>query len=204
MRDKSTSDLTKAIRSPGDEQYVLDRTRKVLSLYYEPDMSDRDRAEMMEEFRKALGPLPKWAVAGAFDDWVQQHRRRPSPGELVTLARKRMAPIQDEMQHRANEARRQREDEQARQRPTPSPEAAEEIMRRAGFTPERMAAIDKHPMATSFAEAEAGKGKRTPHWTETCAPDDPRLGQLKAEREANPLIQAALRDQKKAQEKADV
>lgn len=195
VRDRSTSDLTTAIRSPGDEQYVLDRTRKVLSLYYEPDMSDRDRAEMMEEFRKALGSLPKWAVAGAFDDWVKQHRRRPSPGELVVLANKRMAPFRDELDDRAKAFQRQQEDEDFRKRNTPSPEAATEIMMRAGFTPERMQALGKAPMATSFQEAvDHEESKRQPHWTETCAPDDPRLEALKRERDENPLIQAARRD----------
>lgn len=198
VRDKSTSDLTTAIRSPGDEAYVLERTRNVLSLYFEQDMSPRDRAEMIEEFRKALGSLPRWAVAGAFDDWVKQHRRRPSPGELVTLARKRMQPFHDELAYRQKQAERQREDQEATRRATPSPEAAQEIMHRAGFTPERMAAIDKAPMARSFAEAEAGKGKRVPHWTEGCAPDDPRLEQLNKARDENPLIQAARRDAIKA------
>lgn len=146
LREKSSEALTQAIRSPGDEAYTLDRTRTVLSLYYERDMTAQARAEMFEEFRKALRSFPKWAVARAFDDWVRQHNRRPSPGEIAILAKSHMKPLFDELD------RRKPPEEQIKN--VVSHEAAGAILDKAGFTAQRFGAMRKNPMATTFAEAE--------------------------------------------------
>ena len=146
LREKSSADLTQAIHSPGDEAYALDRARTVLSLYYEPDMTAEARAEMLEEFRKALRPYPKWTVARAFDDWVRQHKRRPSPGEIAILAKGHIKPLTDELE------RRTPPEEPIRS--VIDKDSASEILKRAGFTPRRFKAMQANRMATTFDEAE--------------------------------------------------
>lgn len=187
VRERSTSDLMKAIHSPADEQYILDRTRLVLRLYYEPEMSDRDRAELYEEYRKALRKYPKWAVAKAYDSWVSQHNRRPSPGEIAVLAKKHMEPFVEEIRWRREEEQRRQEWERDKRASTPTPEEAQAIMDMAGFTPERIDAIKRAPMATSFESAEETP-ERPRHWSETCGPDDPRWEHLNKSRSENMLM----------------
>ena len=97
---KSTSALTQAIHSAGDDAYTLDRTRTCLKLYYDPDMSAADRADMMDSYRKALSSRPKWAVAKAFDEWERTGTRRPSPADLDKLAGKAMQVLTDEIARR--------------------------------------------------------------------------------------------------------
>lgn len=193
MREKSTLDLTRAIRSQVDEQYILDRTRGCLRLYYEPEMQPEEKAAMIEEYRKALAKFPKWAVAGAFDDWIARHHRRPSPGELAMLAKGRMEPITSELARREKAEREQREYKQSLAAARPSPEQAKEILERAGFTPSRISAVQRAPMATTFDDAEelANRGSKLPHWSETADPDGPEMQALRKGRDENPLIQAA-------------
>ena len=63
-------------------------------------MIPADRAAMIEEFGKALRRFPKWAVAGAFDDWMAEQRRRPSPGDIAALAAKRVQRLTTELTER--------------------------------------------------------------------------------------------------------
>lgn len=63
-------------------------------------MVPADRAAMIEEFGKALRSFPKWAVVGAFDDWMATARRRPAPGDIVALASKRVQRLTTEIAER--------------------------------------------------------------------------------------------------------
>lgn len=128
LREKSTEDLIRAIHSPGDEVCTLDRARTILSLYWEPDLSPQDRAQMLDEFWLALRQYPRWATTRAFDEWARTRTRRPSPGEIAILAAKELKRLTDEV-----EARKPRQTEPERREPKVTAEAAERIMREHGF-----------------------------------------------------------------------
>jgi hypothetical protein len=186
LRDRSNADLTQAILSAGDEAYVLDRARVVLKLYYDPAMDDMDRADMLEEFRKALSNLPKWAVAKGFDEWARTMSRRPSPAEIAILAQRALKSIADELADRVKM--------DAPPSSPPDPRSDEEkaranrIMQLAGFTPKRFEAVCSRPLASSEAELYDERSNHRPHWTETVAPDSPEMEQLRRARAANPLM----------------
>lgn len=182
LREKSTEALTQAIHSPGDEAYAMERARVCLSCFYEADMSPEDKAAMIDEFGKALRSFPKWAVAGAFDDWMAQHHRRPSPGEIVMLTKSRVKRFTDELRYR------QPPEEPARE--PVDKDAAAEILARAGFDKRRTEAVQSKRMARDEAELYAeDNAERPAHWTETAAPDDPRHEELRKARAENKLIQ---------------
>lgn len=193
LREKSNLELTTAIHSPHDPGRTLDRVNKVLGLYYEPGFDMETRAGLREEFVRALSSFPDWAVQRAFDDWVRSMQRRPSPGEIVILVGQHMKPITDEI------ARRRKDEAEAQQmqarRPTPpDPEAARQIMQRAGFTPQRIEAIRRAPMAMTFAEAEdIASAPKKPHWTETADPNGADMAALRAARANNPLMAAGMK-----------
>jgi len=191
LRDRSNADLTQAIRSPGDEAYVLDRARVVLKLYYDPAMDDLDRADMLDEFRKALSHMPKWAVAKGFDEWARTMSRRPSPAEIAILAQRAIRSIADELADRVKmnapaslPPEPRSDDEKAR---------ASRIMEMAGFTPKRIDAVRSRPMARSDAELYDENKEHRPHWTETVAPDSAEMEQLRAARAANPLMAMGMK-----------
>lgn len=143
---------------------------------------------MIDEFGKALRNFPKWAVAGAFDDWMIQHKRRPSPGEIAILASARMRKITDEIAARQKLAE---PEEPAPVRTEVDRELAKQIAERAGFTPKRIEAVRRMPMATNVAELEHPASAR-PHWSEIADPDGPEMEALRAARLANPLMRKAM------------
>lgn len=196
VREKSTADLTQAIHSPGDEAYVLDRTRICLKAFYEPDMSHEDRAAVMDEFARALRGYPRWAVSRGFDGWMKSGTRRPSPGDIVILAGRAMQEITDELKRRERIAEQQAEDNAP---PRCSADMSARLMAQAGFTPKRLEAVRKSPMALTFADAEAvADAPPKPHWTETVTADSPAMEQLRRARAANPMMRAAMENARRA------
>lgn len=196
LREKSTEDLIQAIHSEGDEAFALGRARVTLKLYFERDMSDLDRAEMLEEFGRALRGLPRWAVSQAFDRWNREQRRRPAPGDIVDLAKQAIRRITDELADRRREA-----DRAALPAPETDPEEraamaerAKRIIEEAGFTAKRLAIVQRFPTARTIEEAVAKHETDRQHWTEAVAPDGPEMAALRAARAANPLMMAAKDD----------
>lgn len=189
VREKSSQALTSAIHSPSDRAETLERARRVLSLFYEPDLSPHDRAAMLEEFADALAAYPEWAMHRAFDAWVKQHKRRPSPGEIVILAQAEIRPLTDELKQREPREPRLGLDDQR-----VTPEAAAEILAKAGFTPRRMHQVRAAPRTcASLDEAEAwSQGEHPGQAAKAQLSDDsPEVQRVRAE---NPLMQAARRD----------
>lgn len=193
LRERSSADLIQAIHSPGDEAYVLDRARICLKAFYDPEMSDIDRAELLEEFGRALRALPRWAVSRAFDNWMRCRTRRPSPADINIEAKLAIKDLTDELD------RRKRISEPPEpQAPRVDGAAATEIMARAGFTPQRIEAIRRAPMASTFSEAIARTDAQpAPHWSETADPDGPEIRALRRAREGNKLVQEARADQRR-------
>jgi len=192
LRARSSQDLTQAIRLPTAAElpdhraFTANRARVCLKLFYDPDMDAADRAEMLDNFAKALSGYPRWAVSKGFDDWERTMQRRPSPAEIGILASRAVKEITDELRRRQPPA-------QPPSYPSPdrqpiSAEAANEILARAGFGPDRTLAVKRFPMAGTIEEAEEGVKVRKAHWSDTAAPDDPAWRQLRASRAASGLV----------------
>lgn len=170
-----------------------------MKLFYDPDMSDMDRAEMLEEFGRALKHLPKWAVSQAFDRWNREQRRRPSPADIVALAGQALRRVTDELAER-----RRVEAPPALSAPVRadlSPEAraamaerSQRIIEEAGFTARRLDLLSRAPTARSDEEAEARTAAFSRHWTEGAAPDSPAMKALHRARATNEIVQAARAD----------
>lgn len=208
VREKSTSDLTRAIHSPGDkteiDATILDRANTAINLGYVPDWSPEERARVLDEYRKALRNFPLWAIHAAFDTASRTMVRRASPGEMVILAQRAIKPITDELADRRRKHEQQQEDERARRAAMPSPEEAQRILHSAGFTPKRIDAVRKNRTALSLDEAElATERPKSQHWTETADPDGQAMQTLRKARDDNPMIRAAREAQRNRQPKGD-
>jgi len=194
LTERSTEDLTQAILLPGDEPYVLERARVCLKAFYDPGMDDRDRAALLDEFARALRNVPRWAVAKGFDAWMRTRTRRPSPAEINIEAQAAIRELTDELAHRKRMA-----EPEAPPPPRVDAETAARTLQQHGFTPKRMEAIRKAPMASTFAEALArSEEPPRPHWTETADPDGPAMRALRAARDTNPIVQEARAQQRRA------
>ncbi len=69
---------------------------------------------------------------------------------------------------------------------------AQRIMANAGFNVRRAMVLRKVLTARSMEEAERIFAQpQKPHWTETEAPDSPKMAAFHSERDSNPLVQAA-------------
>lgn len=168
----------KVIRLPGCDEYILNRARDVLKLYYDPQMSDIDRSAMLDEYKKALHDLPKWSVAHGFDEWVKARHHRPPPGAIRDLANKELKRYSDVIESRR---KMQEASEPDIEHPRPDPDRTKEILNDAGYTPERNAMLKSKPMAMTIEELDAPIVKRL-HWTETADPDGPQMQALREER----------------------
>lgn len=200
LRERSTVDLTRAIRLPADEEYVLNRTRATLKLFYDPGMDNVDRAAMLDEFRRALASFPRWAVAKGFDEWARTMSRRPSPAEIAILASRAIKNITDELTHRAKSTAPPPPPEPEPDRKPATADRTAQILAEAGFTPRRFEQTRFHRMAGSQAELDRDlTAPPRPHWTEGRTPDDPEMIALRAARDSNPLI----RESREAQAKAE-
>ncbi len=167
------------IHSPGCLASVLKRTGNVIGLYYEPERDAQEKADAIDEFGKVLKDYPKWAVSAAFDNWTRTRTRRPSPAEIAILAEDALKPFYAEI--------KRRNPEEEPTNPVVSQDAAERICQQAGFTPKRLASLNRNPMATTFEEAETARPKNE-HWSKTATPDDPRWKILQESRAKNPLM----------------
>lgn len=171
-----------AIRSPeGDaladlDAYIIERTNAVLnSCGFIPDWTAQERANVLGEYRRALRTFPKWAVIRAFDNWVRSNsHRRPTPGEIVILAGREIQPITTEIEAR-RQAERERQDAADRwERGIPTKDEADAICRSLGFTPRRLQAVSKRPMAATVDELYAQQQQgRARHWSEDLPPGHP-------------------------------
>lgn len=110
---------------------------------------------MRQSFLTALEPFPLWAILRAFDAWERQHRRRPSPAEIVALAKGEVEPYARVYDDRRRQEQAQAEYQRSLMRKPVDRRAASEIMELAGFTPKRIEAVKAARMANTFSEAEA-------------------------------------------------
>ncbi|MDZ7904938.1 MAG: hypothetical protein U5N55_03570, partial [Cypionkella sp.] len=158
----------------------MERARVCLKLYFDPDMSDLDRAEMYEAFGRVLGNLPRWAVSKGYDAWEKSGTRRPSPAEILILAERAIKELTDEVARRG--AAKQSEPDRECERVSPS--VAAEILASAGFGEDRTNLVKRFPMAGSVDEVHQA-AKPSPHWSETAAPNDPRWEALRKSRKSS-------------------
>ena len=161
-------------------EWLTGRVMVLLSHFY---IQETDPAVVMAQaadWFDTLWDVPQAAVEMACRDYLRSGpRRRPSPGDIRNMA----------VKHLPKPSRKNADDLMLdgppRERADPSAAAA--IMAAAGFTPKRMTAIARAPMALSFAEAETvAERPRVPHWTETASAS--QLARLEAIRWADPAI----------------
>lgn len=200
LRAQSTSTLQAAIRGNTQDATaraeILRMANTTLALYFDPDLDPETKAGIRQAFVVALCDKPLWAVTRAFDAWVKTMQRRPSPGEIGILADRELRPMTDELARRQRDQHEREEAERQRRDAVVSKDAAAQIMARAGFTPGRMAAVARAPMALTFAEAERiSEAPPVQHWTETADPDGPEMAALRRARDANPHVIEARRAQ---------
>lgn len=184
LRERSTSDLTQVIHLPGDEAAIRNRTRVVLGMYYEKDVTPEDKAEMIEEFVRALRAFPAWATSQAFDSWAKQMSRRPSPAEIANRAISALRPFTDEIARRKDlEALMREQEEQAARKPL-TPEQEKRRLEAAKMADEAIRDMRQK-------QADILEQSRTPrvHWTETVPENHPHWDDLKRARSANKLME---------------
>lgn len=147
---------------------------------------------MANDWLDILEPFPQDAIEHACRTYLQaQPSRRPTPGDIRNRAVAYLTATRP----------KKREPEPPRlnapERKPVDPERAQRILEEAGFTEGKMNLVKRFPKAVSMADAErmAEAGDTKPHWTETVDPDGPEMAQLRAARDANPLVQAARRAQ---------
>lgn len=184
LREQSVSTIRTAILSPHDSGACLRRIVAVLGLYYDPDQTPEAKALTREEFVRALDGKPDWAVQRAFDTWTKTGTRRPSPGEILILIERELAPMGAEL---ARREKFEREQAEAAREAAVTPEmrkAANDILQNLGFTADRSRALERDPLAGSNEALERAMAP-TKHWSETAPPDDPRWEILRKSRAAS-------------------
>lgn len=194
LRDRSTFDLTKAIRSPTEESKVAEkqtlireRARIAMKLGYQPEETHEERALFIEEYVKALEDYPKWACEAAFEKWMRTSARRPSPSEIVLLASRALEPLTRELAQRE----RARNAAPAQRRTDMSHEDAARISAQAGYTPRRFEAVKNRRMVHAEDLEGDVQEETQPHWSEGLDEEDPRMERLRRARADNPLMQEA-------------
>lgn len=174
---------------PSSPEWIAGRIGTLLDHYFQPnDPSQVTKAQMMD-WIKVLRGLPQQAISASCDGYLRdQPRRRPTPGEIYNRANSWLYATGKVQRPRIGAALPKPE------RAPPDKQRAAEILERAGFTPDHFRAVQKSPMARDRSELTDEGPKRTPHWTETAAPDDPRLKALAEARAQNKLMTQARRD----------
>lgn len=195
VREQSNSTLRAAIRSPSDEGATLKRVNTVLGSYYDPDFDAETKAGVREEFVRALAGKPQWAVHRAFDAWVRSGTRRPTPGEIVILVDRELAPIAKEIARRAEIEAAAAQEREAALRNRVTDEDRARIMAEVGMTADRLRAVQRFPMARSIGEMEQlAAQKPVDDWTRGLPDDDPRMIALRASRAASGLVPSGRGD----------
>lgn len=124
-----------------------------------------------------LGNLPKFAIEHACRQYLKnQPTRRPTPGAIRNMALSEME------RQRKNSVPRRIAPPMPDPEPTPEQKArVEDIVRKAGFTAQRAAALKAAPMARSDEELKT-TAMRVPHWSEGLPADHPKMQALHAAR----------------------
>ncbi len=79
---------------------LLDRTKKSLALFFDPNTEAEDKAMQIEGFIKALSDFPFWAVNKAFDQWEREKQHRPSPASIRIVALREVERVAKEIKRR--------------------------------------------------------------------------------------------------------
>jgi len=171
----------------------------VINLGYVPDWTPTERADILNEFRKALRDFPEWSIERAFDQWVHSHPRRPSPAEIVMLADRALEPIRHEITYRKKESQRIANDQTAGTRTQVDREGAQAICDLAGFTVKNLDAVSRAPMTRNRDDLQRAADARVqqPHWSETVSADSPQMDALRKSRAENRLVTEARAQQAK-------
>lgn len=106
----------------------------MLSHYFTPALSEDGRVLVDRDWVQTLGHFPAWAVEQACSEHVREDTRRPTPAAIKDRTEKAIAYFADELRRRNQLAP---EEANVRSINDAGREAAERIMREAGFEPRR-------------------------------------------------------------------
>uniref|UniRef100_A0A2A3K2R9 Uncharacterized protein n=1 Tax=Alloyangia mangrovi TaxID=1779329 RepID=A0A2A3K2R9_9RHOB len=129
--------VVNALSQPADPVRIMARVGALLEPYYDKGTPQSIREIEMEDWADALGKYPYWAIERAAKWWKSegnpQRRKRPLEGDIaarckVELMAVRAAEIRERGGWRGNFMSHEERGEPC------SPEAASEILARAGFT----------------------------------------------------------------------
>jgi len=174
----------------------VEQTHIQMRTFFDPDLDDRTRLGIIENFARSLRVFPRWAVAWAFDEWSRIGKHRPAPAHIYGLASDRLRQFTDEIARRQrllDDPRNERALLAVPVRQRCSPEEALRITYAAGFTPKRLNAVQRRPMASTPEELEAAMASPPEHWTKRPNTDPKEIEALRAARAANPIMADMMR-----------
>jgi hypothetical protein len=178
-----------SIRSPDTNEQadvdrrIIERTNAIFNIGFVQEMSAQERAQVIDEYRRALRHNRLWVIEKAFDNAAREIPRRPTHAELVIIADRVKRPIADEIARRKRIEAENQEAASFTRRNRVSPEAAARIMAEYGMTAERLAAVHMRPMSSDIdADMQAEASVPLRDWTEGLDDQDPRLVLLRKSR----------------------
>lgn len=131
------------LSEPADTSWLLARVMSLMLPYYEKQTPQAVREMEAEDWAEALGDYPQWAIDAAVRWWKSDKNpnknRRPVEGDITARLKVDMRPISN-AQWKIEEFDNPRPKYgpiDAPERKPCTPEAAAEIMARAGFAPKR-------------------------------------------------------------------
>tara|TARA_R110002051_G_scaffold325869_1_gene432650 strand:+ start:5660 stop:6208 length:549 start_codon:yes stop_codon:yes gene_type:complete len=174
--------------------YLVKRINRVLKIGFQQDWTAEERADVVNEYRRALRHHPKWVLAQAIDLAVRSSQNRPTPGNINAAAYSVTKSIHDEIRRRQSNTDRQRD---ASRIPTSKDEASA-IMAASGFTPKQFDAVKKRPLAGSMAQLDDYDSAPTEaHWTTRVADDSQQMIALRKARSENKMMRASIEHAKR-------
>lgn len=167
---------------------------------FQTDVTPEGRAKVVNEYRRALRHHPKWVLAKAIDISVRSCAYKPTPGNINTAAISVTQSIVTEITRRKREAETYKAS-QVEKAPVDK-EGANQICLKAGFTPKRAEKLKQRPLISNFAELDAASEdiSSNRHWSDTEAPDSPKMVALRKARSENKLILDARVSQSRSAE----
>lgn len=178
----SNDQLAAILHGQCNQGRLVDDLRDILGLYYQPNETDGQRARQIALFVKDLADMSDATVQWALTEWRRTQDRRPMPATLRQLCMLRRSEASQQM------ASRQPKRSEADFRPEISDAERD---RRKAVIAEVAAQCGMVKAGQQLAWPKNSEPEhRTPHWSETASPDDPRWQALNKARAANPLTRA--------------
>lgn len=176
----------------------MKRINRVLKIGFQQDWTAEERADVVNEYRRALRHHPKWVLAQAIDLAVRSSPNRPTPGNIEAAAYSVTKSIHDEIRRRQRQSQINTDRQRDASRIPTSKDEASAIMAASGFTPKQFVAVKKCPLAGSMAQLDDyDSAPIDAHWTTLVADDSQQMIALRKARSENPMMRASIEHAKR-------